>query len=229
MANLKDFEKKIKYTFKDKKLLTEALTHSSYAHESANKKKKYNERMEFLGDAVLSFISAEFLYTKYPESKEGELTKLRSSLVCTESLSQFASMINLSDYLIVGKGAAMTGIEKNPAVCEDAFEALIAAIFLDGGLGEAKRFVIPFLELDLKKTEPVFKDYKSQFQIIAQQNPDEVFQYKLVDEYGPDHDKHYVVNLYLNSNLVGHGVASSKKGAEQEAAREALELMGVEI
>ena len=229
MADLFDFEEKIKYSFKDRALLTEALTHSSYAHESANKKRKYNERMEFLGDAVLSFISAEYLYSKYPSWQEGELTKKRSSLVCTESLSYFASIIGLSDYLIVGKGAALTGVEKNATVLEDAFEALIAAIYLDGGIESARKFVIPFLELDVKNQDSNFKDYKSQFQIIIQQNPDEKFQYRLVDEYGPDHDKHYVVDLYVNSNLVGHGVASSKKGAEQEAAREALELMGIEI
>ena len=229
MANLVDFEAKIKYTFKDKALLTEALTHSSYAHESANKKRKYNERMEFLGDAVLSFISAEYLFSQYPNEQEGELTKRRSALVCSESLSFFAQTIGLGDYLIVGKGAALTGIKNNATVLEDAFEALIAAIYLDGGMECARNFVIPFLKLDVKKPEANFKDYKSQFQIIIQQNPDEKFQYKLVDEYGPDHDKHYVVNLYVNSNLVGHGVASSKKGAEQEAAKEALALMGVEI
>ncbi len=229
MAALNEFEEKIKYTFTDKALLTEALTHSSYAHESANKKRKYNERMEFLGDAVLSFISAEYLYNAHPDWQEGELTKKRSSLVCTESLSEFAKMIDLADYLIVGKGAALTGIENNATVLEDAFEALIAAIYLDGGIESAKSFVLPFLALDIKKKQASFKDYKSRFQIVIQQNPDEVFQYRLVDEYGPDHDKHYVVNLYVNSNLVGHGVASSKKGAEQEAAREALELMGIEL
>ncbi len=229
MASLSDFEGKIKYDFTNRALLTEALTHSSYAHESANKKRKYNERMEFLGDAVLSIITAEYLYSKYPSWQEGELTKKRSSLVCTESLSRFARTIDLGDYLIVGKGAAINGIENNPTVLEDAFEALIAAIYLDGGMEKAKAFVLPFFELNIEEPKANFKDYKSQFQIIIQQNPDEKFQYRLVDEYGPDHDKHYVVNLYVNSNLVGHGVASSKKGAEQAAAREALELMGVEI
>lgn len=227
MANLALFENKIKYTFKNKKLLTEALTHSSYAHET--KKGKSNERMEFLGDAVLSFISAQYLFEKYPNSDEGELTKIRSSLVCTYTLSQFAKMIDLSDYLIVGKGANQHGVQNQSAVLEDAFEALIAAIYLDGGIESAKSFVLPFLKLEIVSPKSNFKDYKSLFQIIIQQNPDEVFQYKLVDEYGPDHAKQYVVELYVNSNAVGRGVGTSKKGAEQDAARQALELMGVEI
>ena len=229
MADLKEFEATIQYTFQDKSLLVEALTHSSYVHELGRKKRKCNERMEFLGDAVLSIISAEYLYHKYPEENEGTLTKRRSALVCTESLSEFARMIGLSDYLIMGKGAALAGDEKRDTVLENAFEALIAAIYLDGGMEQAKAFVLPFLKMELKMPQSQFKDYKSQFQIIIQQNPDEVFQYKLVDEYGPDHDKRYVVELYVNSNVVGRGEGTSKKNAEQEAARQALELMGVAL
>ncbi len=138
-------------------------------------------------------------------------------------------MIDLGNYLIMGKGAAQSNDEKRRSVLENAFEALIAAIYLDGGMEEAKRFVLPFLKMEVKANSSPFKDYKSQFQIIAQQNPDEVFQYKLVDEFGPDHAKRYVVELYLNSNVVGRGEGTSKKNAEQEAARQALELMGVEI
>ena len=229
MADYKELENRIDYTFKDRSLLTEALTHSSYSHESMHNKKRNYERLEFLGDAVLSIICAEYLYKLYPEAQEGYLTSKRSSLVCTESLSVFARSINLSDYLILGKGAALSGVEKNATVLENAFEAIIAAIYLDGGMDAAKSFVLPFLENEINNSRQEFKDYKSLFQIIVQKNPDEVFNYKLVREYGPDHDKHYVVELYLNSNVVGTGVGTSKKSAEQDAARQALELMGVEI
>ena len=229
MADYRELENKIKYSFKDRSLLTEALTHSSFSHESAKNRRRNNERMEFLGDAVLSIISAEFLYNLYPDSNEGFLSSKRSSLVCTESLSNFARSLILSDYLILGKGAAQTGVAQNATVLENAFEAIIAAIYLDGGMEQAKEFVIPFLENDIKNHNAEFKDYKSQFQIIAQQNPDEIFNYKLVDEYGPDHDKHYVVELYLNSNVVGRGEGTSKKNAEQAAAKQALELMGIEL
>ncbi|MCR5208302.1 MAG: ribonuclease III [Eubacterium sp.] len=228
MADLTSLESKIKYTFKDKSLLTEALTHSSYAHEVKHNC-KFNERMEFLGDAVLSIITAEYLYKKYPDAAEGDLTKVRSSLVNTDALYEYAKSVDLNRYLIMGKGASQRHDEDKPTVLENAFEALIAAIYLDGGMSKAKNFVLPFLKSEVRVHRSSFRDYKSLFQIIIQQNPDERFQYKLVDEFGPDHDKRYVVELYVNSNLVGKGEASSKKGAEQEAAREALELMGVEI
>ena len=230
MADLHLLEEKIGYTFQDRTLLVEALTHSSYVHENGSRKRRHcNERMEFLGDAVLSIISAEYLYNRYPDEQEGELTKKRSRLVCTESLAEFARRIDLSDYLIVGKGAALSEDFKRPTVLENAFEAMIAAIYLDGGMKSAKQFVLPFLETKIDLPQSQFKDYKSQFQIIIQHNPDEVFQYKLVDEYGPDHAKVYVSELYVNSNLVGRGSGSSKKSAEQAAAKQALELMGVEI
>ncbi len=228
MADLSLLEQKIQYSFQNKALLTEAITHSSYAHEG-KKRRRCNERMEFLGDALLSVITAEYLYEKYPAENEGGLTKLRSSLVCTEALYEYAKMIDLADYLIMGKGATLRNDAEKPTVLENAFEALIAAIYLDGGMEAARAFVLPFLQLEVKVHNSTFKDYKSQFQIIIQQNPDERFQYKLVDESGPDHDKRYVVELYVNSNVVGRGEASSKKGAEQAAAREALALMGVEI
>lgn len=229
MADFHELEKKIEYSFKNRSLLTEAMTHSSFSHESAHNRRKNNERMEFLGDAVLSYISAEYLYNLYPDAQEGYLSSKRSSLVCTESLSAFAKSIDLNEYLILGKGAAQTGIDKNPTVLENAFEAVIAAIYLDGGMENAKKFVLKFLKADIENPSVEFKDYKSQFQIIAQQNPDETFSYKLVKEYGPDHDKHYVVELLLNSNVVGTGEGTSKKSAEQAAAKQALELMGIEL
>ena len=226
---MQNLEKKIEYTFKDKKYLKEALTHSSYANENPASSAPCNERMEFLGDAVLSIISAQYLYDKFPKMPEGKLTKLRSSLVCTQSLSAFAKEIDLGSFLKMGKGETASGGAQRPSVLENAFEALIAAIYLDGGMEEAKRFVLRFLSREVDNHHVNFRDYKSQLQEIIQQNPDEVLTYTVTGTSGPDHDKRFEVELKLNSNVIGHGVGTSKKNAEQLAAREALMLMGVEV
>ncbi|MDE5996270.1 MAG: ribonuclease III [Eubacterium sp.] len=220
------FEEKIKYQFKDKSLLLEALTHSSYANEMRNGL-KCNERMEFLGDAVLSIVTAELLYGKFPDMPEGELSKLRSSLVCTAELSQFAKDISLGDYLLLGKGEQNTGGNERPSILENAFEALIAAIYLDGGMKFAKAHILRFLNSALENHQINFKDYKTQLQEIIQQNPDETLNYVIVGESGPDHDKRFDVEVHLNSNVIGRGTGKSKKQAEQEAAKEALLLMGI--
>ncbi len=219
-------EDKIEYRFKDKKLLTEALTHSSYANENKTAI-PCNERMEFLGDAVLSIVTAEYLYEKFPNMPEGKLSKLRSSLVCTQSLSEFAREIDLGSYLYLGKGEAACGGANRPSVLEDAFEALIAAIYLDGGMENAKRHILRFLSREVETKHTNFKDYKTHLQEVVQQNPDETLNYVLVDEYGPDHDKRFVAEVHLNSNIIGRGEGRSKKQAEQLAAREALSLMGL--
>ena len=225
---MKSFQKKIEYTFKNPAYLDEALTHSSYANEQQGET-PYNERMEFLGDAVLSFVSAQFLYEKYPDMPEGRLSKLRSSLVCTQSLSSFAKEIDLNKYLKMGKGeTAMDGASR-PSVLEDAFEALIAAIYLDGGIDEARKFILRFLAREVENHHSNFKDYKSLLQEIIQQNPDERLSYAVVGTSGPDHDKRFEVELRLNSNVIGRGEGTSKKNAEQQAAKQALELMGVEV
>lgn len=218
-------EEKIGYYFKDDKLLNEALTHSSYANEiglTVN-----NERMEFLGDAVLSIVSAEYLYKKFPDVPEGELSKIRSSLVCTRSLSNFARELELGNYLYLGKGEKNNGGADRDSILENAFEALIAAIYLDGGMAPAKKHILRFLARDVEMHNVSFKDYKTTLQEIIQKNPDERLNYVLVDEYGPDHDKTFVVEVHINSNVVGRGQGRSKKQAEQEAARETLTLMGV--
>ncbi|MBR3148731.1 MAG: ribonuclease III [Eubacterium sp.] len=225
MTNL---ESKIEYTFKNGAFLDEALTHSSYANEKQGGL-RCNERMEFLGDAVLQIISAEYLYSKFPDMPEGRLTKLRSSLVCTQSLSAFAREIELGSFLKMGKGETASGGADRPSVLEDAFEALIAAIYLDGGMEEAKRFVLRFLSREVDSHHTNFRDYKSLLQEIIQQNPDEVLAYTVVGTSGPDHDKRFDVELKLNSNVIGRGHGTSKKNAEQLAAKEALELMGVEV
>ena len=223
---MKALEKKIGYHFKNKDYLLQALSHSSFVNERHSSIKS-NERLEFLGDAVLSIISAEYLYNLYPDMAEGELSKLRSSLVCTESLSGFAKSIDLGDALLLGKGEVVNGGAERPSILENAFEALIAAIYLDGGMGCAKSFVLGFLSEAIANHNIHFKDYKTTLQEIIQQNPDEMVTYVLVGEAGPDHNKTFEVEVHLNSNVIGRGIGKSKKSAEQEAAKEALKLMGI--
>ncbi len=223
---MKDLQEAIGYSFKNPALLTEALTHSSYAHEQ-HKNMKYNERLEFLGDAVLSIVVSDYIYTHCPDLPEGELTKLRASLVCEKSLFDFAKQINLGSYLRLSNGERRNGGANRPSIVSDAFEALIAAIYLDGGMEPAKkhilRFVIPEIESHKNNS---FKDYKTALQEIVQKNPGEHLEYKLVGSSGPDHNKRFKVEVCLNSNVIGRGGGRSKKEAEQQAAREALELMG---
>ncbi len=223
---MKDLEMKIGYKFNNKDYLMEALTHSSFANER-HKNLNCNERLEFLGDAVLSIISADFLFHKYPDMPEGQLSKLRSSLVCTDSLSKFAREIHLGDYLFLGKGETNTGGADRPSILENAFEALIAAIYLDGGMKCAEQFVLSFLTKAVENHDVSFKDYKTILQEIIQQNPSENVNYVLVGESGPDHDKVFEVEVHLNSNVIGKGKGKSKKSAEQAAAKEALDLMGI--
>lgn len=224
---MKDFEKIINYKFKNQKLLKEALTHSSYANEHKERKIKCNERLEFLGDAVLSIVVADYIFKNCPELPEGELTKLRASLVCEKALFKFGKMINLGDYLLLSKGEKNGGGAERPSIVSDAFEAVIAAIYLDGGIEPASKHILRFVvpEINNRNTKP-FKDYKTTLQEIVQKNPGEKVQYRLVSESGPDHDKHFVFEVLLNSNSIGKGGGRSKKEAEQNAAREALELMG---
>lgn len=219
------FEQAIGYTFKNKRYLATALTHSSYANE-LKKNVEHNERLEFLGDAVLSIVVSDYLF-KHTKMDEGELTKQRASLVCEKSLCQFAKQIDLGSYLQLGKGEEHTGGAQRPSILADAFEALIAAIYMDGGEEDAYAFVLPFVQRVLADEEKQsFHDYKTLLQEIVQQNPGEALSYVLVRESGPDHDKEFEVEVRLNSNVIGHGVGRSKKAAEQQAAKEALALMG---
>lgn len=222
-----DLQNKIGYQFKNPALLNEALTHSSYANEHKSQHIKYNERLEFLGDSVLSIVVSDYIYKNCPELPEGELTKLRASLVCEKSLYEFAKKIDLGKYLVLSKGERHNGGADRPSILSDAFEALIAAIYIDGGLAPASKhilnFVIPAIKNSKKKK---INDYKTTLQEIIQKNPGEKLEYVLVKESGPDHNKHFVVEVHLNSNVIGKGGGRSKKEAEQQAAREALELMG---
>lgn len=224
---MKDFENVIEYRFKNKILLDEALTHSSYANEHRDKGVKCNERLEFLGDAVLSIVVADYIFENCPELPEGELTKLRSVLVCEKALYKFGKMINLGSYLKLSKGERNGGGADRPSIVSDAFEAVIAAIYLDGGIEPARKHILRFVTPEIKSNQKKpFKDYKTTLQEIVQKNPGERIEYHLVSESGPDHDKHFVFEVHLNSNVIGKGGGRSKKEAEQNAAREALELMG---
>lgn len=224
--DIKELQKKLGYNFKDENLLLRALSHSSYANENQNICKGSNERLEFLGDSVLGFVTAENFFENYKQFPEGELTKLRATMVCEKSLHGFAKQIELGKYLMLGKGEIVTGGRERPSIQADAFEAVIAAIYLDGGMDEARKFVLKYIDDAIKKHQSI-KDYKTMLQEVVQRNPGELIEYVLVGESGPDHDKRFEVEVHLNSNVIGKGIGKSKKRAEQEAAREALELMGL--
>jgi ribonuclease-3 len=220
-----ELSKRIGYHFKNESYLDVALTHASFSNESRTPTQN-NERQEFLGDAILSIVVSDYLY-RHTDMDEGDLTKRRAALVCEATLSDFAREIDLGRYLRLGRGEEHTGGRERASILADAFEALIAAIYLDGGLDRARDFILPFVKRRLAREDADgFKDYKTQLQEIIQKNPEEKVQYVLVDESGPDHDKRFVVEVRLNSNVIGRGQGRSKKAAEQLAAREALALMG---
>ncbi len=219
---------KLDYTFKNPELLKNALTHSSYANEHRDKGVKNNERLEFLGDSVLGLICTKYIWNHYKNMPEGELTKLRSAIVCENSLYEFALELGLSDDLLLGKGEKSSGGGKRPSVLSDACEAVIAAVYLDGGFDEAERFIIGFIK---DKAEEIIRshstvDYKTLLQEIVQKNHEEILSYRLKGESGPDHDKRFEVEVLINSNVIACGEGKSKKLAEQAAAKLALELMG---
>ena len=226
MEQLAELQQKIGYQFRNPALLQQALTHSSYANEG-KKHGKNNERLEFLGDSVLAVIVAEHLFLTYKNIPEGELTKLRASLVCEKALDVFAARLSLGDYLKLGRGEEMTGGRQRPSILADAFEAVIAALYLDGGYEVAQKFVLSFIpkDLDIHQVGQL-ADYKTALQEIIQQNREEKVEYQMEAERGPDHAKVFTAVVLLNSNIIGRGEGSSKKQAEQNAAREALRLMG---
>ena len=225
-AALHELEGKLGYMFSDLYLLDTALTHSSYANEQGPGH-KYNERLEFLGDSVLGFITADKFFHAFRDIPEGRLTKLRASTVCEESLFEFAKQIDLGSYLLLGKGEEKNGGRERASIVSDAFEAVIAAIYLDGSIDPAREFVLRFVMTAVEEKTITFKDYKTQLQEIIQKNPEEQLQYVLSGESGPDHNKRFEVEVHLNSNVIGKGIGRTKKQAEQEAAREALALMGL--
>lgn len=235
MVLSEQLQEKIGYRFRTPGYLEQALTHSSYSNETGARDHhlRCNERLEFLGDSVLSLAASEYLYRQFPRSPEGDLTRLRAASVCEEALASYAETIGLGDYLRLGKGETLSGGAKKPAILADAFEALLAAIYLDaceGGFEAVKTFVLPFIARRVESLPiPSGADCKSLLQQFVQQDKEEHrLEYRLAGESGPDHDKTFLVEVYLDSNKIGTGEGHSKKQAEQMAAEAALTLFGVE-
>ena len=218
---LDELEKKIGYVFQNKALLKQALTHSSYANEQKIRKNGDYERLEFLGDAVLELMSSEFLFREHQDMPEGKLTKLRSSLVCEPALAQCAKEIDLGSYMLLGKGEEATGGRFRESIISDVMEALIGALYLDGGFETAKGFIYKFILSDIEN-RILFYDSKTVLQEIIQTKPNQKLIYELIDEIGPDHNKEFVVEAILNGEKVGFGQGKTKKAAEQKAAYEAI-------
>lgn len=216
------------YQFRDTGLLTTAMTHSSYANEHRDQHIQNNERLEFLGDSILGLVSADYVYHRYPHLPEGQLTKLRAAVVCEKTLYEVAKELGLDQLLLLGRGEENGGGRKRPSILADSVEALIGAIYLDGGLEPARAFILSFLpaKVDLAEAGGAFRDYKTALQEIVQKNRQETLSYHLSGESGPDHDKRFTVQVLLNSNIFAEGTGRSKKEAEQMAAKAALELMG---
>ena len=222
--DLKELEGKIGYTFKDKTLFKQALTHSSYANEHRHEGLKDNERLEFLGDAVLEIISSEYLFYNYPDMAEGEMTKLRASIVCEPTLALCTHEISLGSYLFLGKGEERTGGRNRDSIVSDATEALLGAIYLDGGFANAKEFVLNFILNDIEHKQ-LFYDSKTILQEIVQENGTQPVEYILTKEEGPDHNKNFTVEARVNGKVMGQGSGHTKKAAEQAAAYQAIRVL----
>lgn len=218
---LKKFEVKINYKYNDIKLLRNALTHSSYANEKRLNKLDNNERLEFLGDAVLELVTSEYLFKKNRKMPEGDLTKLRARLVCEQTLAQCAKDIQLGDYLLLGKGEAATGGRERLSILSDALEAIIGSIYLDGGFTNAKEFISKYILADVSNKE-LFFDSKTILQEIVQSEYKGQLTYELIKEEGPDHNKQFTVVALVHDKELGIGVGKTKKAAEQEAAYQSI-------
>ena len=221
MMNLSDLEKKIGYRFQEFSLLEHAMRHSSFCNEQKMDKLQNNERMEFLGDAVLELVTSEFLYTKYPKMPEGEATRKRASMVCEQTLALCAKELELGSYLFLGKGEELTGGRERASVTSDALEALIGAIYLDGGFTNAKEFIEKFVLNGIEEKQ-LFFDSKTIFQEMMQSVTNEVIHYELIGQEGPDHCKTFSVELFVGERSAGKGTGKSKKAAEQAAAYDAI-------
>lgn len=216
---------RIQYQFRQPNRLKEALTHSSYANEHREKGLVCNERLEFLGDSVLSIVISDYIYRRFLDLDEGDLTKIRASIVCEDSLAIAAKRIDLGAVLYLGKGEERTGGRKRKSILADAFEAVIGAIYLDGGIEEARKFIRETLASIIEDgiQGRLNRDYKTEFQEYAQRNGEVLIRYEIVDQTGPDHCKEFEAAVFVDNNLCGQGIGSSKKEAEQEAAQDALE------
>ncbi|MDO4489629.1 MAG: ribonuclease III [Lachnospiraceae bacterium] len=218
---LKELEGRMGYTFRDFNWLHRAMRHSSYTNEHHMDRLACNERLEFLGDAVLEMISSEYLYDRYPEMTEGQLSKMRASLVCEPTLAFDAKELELGKYLLLGKGEERTGGRLRDSIVSDAVEATIGAIYKDGGLEPARDFILRFILNDVEHKQ-LFHDSKTILQEMIQKNIGDVLEYAIVDEQGPDHDKCFSAEVTLNGKVIGQGKGRTKKAAEQQAAYQAL-------
>lgn len=225
-----ELESKVGYTFKDKGLISTALTHSSFYNEMKAKGTdvQCNERLEFLGDSVLSLVTSVYLFTGNRDLFEGDLTKIRAGVVCENALYEYANEIHLGEYLLLGKGEENTGGRTRKSILADAFEAVIAAIYLDGGMECARNFVLPYIKAASAKLikSGATEDYKTLLQKFVQQAKGEILEYAVINESGPSHQKIFEVQVTLNNNVIGKGSGKSKREAEQQSAKQALELFG---
>ena len=222
---IKDLEEAIHYQFKNISLLQNALTHSSYANERWHNSLLSNERLEFLGDSILGMLVAEYLFKNFPDRPEGELTRMRADMVCEKTLAAVANRIGLGQHLMLGHGEEQGGGRSRDSILADAMESVIAASFLDGGMEAALAFIQRFILTEVPVTKLHNQDYKTKLQELVQQKKNQVLSYHLVGESGPDHDKKFDVDVFLNGKVVGSGSGRSKKRAEQDAARAAIEAL----
>ena len=220
---IKDLEKAIGYQFRNISLLQNALTHSSYANERWHNSLLSNERLEFLGDSVLGMLVADYLYRTFPDRPEGELTRMRADMVCEHTLATAANRIGLGEHLLLGHGEEQGGGRSRESILADAMESVIAACFLDGGLEAALKIVKQFILVEVPVKKLHNADYKTALQELVQQKKNQVLSYAMVGQSGPDHDKKFDVEVSLNGRVVGKGTGSSKKRAEQAAAKDAME------
>ncbi len=222
---IKDLEAAIGYRFQNITLLQNALTHSSYANEHWHDSLRSNERLEFLGDSILGMVVAEHLYRNFPDRPEGELTRMRADMVCETSLARIADQLELGKHLLLGNGEEQGGGRNRPSILADAVESVIAASFLDGGMAAAEGIIRRFVLSNVPVSKLQNLDYKTTLQELVQQKKNQILSYQMVGEKGPDHDKEFFVEVSLNGTVVGKGSGSSKKRAEQDAARVAMEAL----
>ncbi len=225
-CSLHELEDLIGYKFKDINLLKIALTHSSYSNESGGKLHNY-ERLEFLGDSVLGLVTSNYIFRNFPSMPEGDLTKLRASLVCEKQLFEFSKNLKLYKFIKLSRGERHGGSAVRASIMADVFESICAAIYIDSDFEHVQEFVLKYIVPVINHPSKIAsKDYKTHLQEIVQKNPEETIEYVLTGESGPDHDKRFMVEVRIDNNSVGHGIGRSKKEAEQQAAKEALALLG---
>ena len=222
---LSELEAGLGYTFRDKSILENALTHSSYANENRERGLRDNERLEFLGDSILGFVVADYLYRSFPDRPEGELTRIRADLVCEKNLARAAGTISLGSFLLLGHGEEHGGGRKRDSIVSDAMESVIAASYMDGGFSAAKEIIDRLILCDVPAGKPHNFDYKTALQELVQRKKDQVLRYELIGESGPDHDKKFDVEVLLNGKPCGKGTGSSKKRAEQAASAAAIDAV----